>query len=153
MNSRTPAGSALTNLILEVFRSNGGLLAAGNRLTKPFGLTSARWQIMGAIELAGRPLTVAQIARRMGLSRQGVQRIVNELEKQKLLLASENIDHKRASLFELTATGSRAMDGIGEAQTKWVNQLADDLDEEEIKQAQKLLKSMSQRLNLPQKVE
>ena len=81
MNTRTATGEALTNLILEVFRFNGAMLDAGNRLTKPYGMTSARWQVMGAIDLAGQPVTVAQIARRMGLARQGVQRIANDLEE------------------------------------------------------------------------
>ena len=64
----------MTGLVLEVFRLNGELLDAGNRLTKPFGLTSARWHVMGAIDLAGSPLTVAQIARRMGLALSDVRR-------------------------------------------------------------------------------
>jgi hypothetical protein len=38
------AGSALTDLVLEVFRLNGRLLAAGERMTRPSGQTSARWQ-------------------------------------------------------------------------------------------------------------
>jgi hypothetical protein len=63
----TKAGKAFTELILEIFQFNGRLLAAGDRLAKPLGLTSARWQVIGAIE--DRPLPVAQIARNMGLAR------------------------------------------------------------------------------------
>jgi hypothetical protein len=37
-------GNAFTELILEVFRLNGLLLEAGDRLTHPVGLSSARWQ-------------------------------------------------------------------------------------------------------------
>jgi len=48
----------MTNLILEIFRVNGLLLAAGDRLTRDLGLTSARWQVLGA--LAEGPLTAAQ---------------------------------------------------------------------------------------------
>jgi hypothetical protein len=66
------AGSALTDLVLEVFRLNGRLLAAGDRMTRPSGQTSARWQVLGAIN--PEPRTVAQIARVMGLARQSVQR-------------------------------------------------------------------------------
>jgi len=67
--SRTKAGNAFTELILETFRFNGRLLAAGDRLTKPFK-PSARWQVLGAIEQ--KPLPVAQIAHNMGLARQSV---------------------------------------------------------------------------------
>ena len=46
---RTPAGDALTGLILDLFRLNNLLLTAGDRLVAGLGLTSARWQILGAI--------------------------------------------------------------------------------------------------------
>ena len=38
--SHTKAGKAFTELILEIFQFNGRLLAAGDRLAKPLGLTS-----------------------------------------------------------------------------------------------------------------
>ena len=67
---RTASGSALSLLILDVFRLNGRLLAAGDRMVEDLGLTSARWQVLGAVALAAAP--VAWIARNMGLTRQGV---------------------------------------------------------------------------------
>ncbi len=70
---------ALTSLILEVFRLNGCLISAGDDLVSDLGLTSARWQVLGAMALAPAAETVARLARSMGLRRQGVQRIVNEL--------------------------------------------------------------------------
>src|SRR5712692_9690594 len=75
----TPAGTALTELILDVFRLNGRLLAAGDRLVADIGLTSARWQVLGAIALAATPSPVAHLARGMGLTRQGAHRTVNDL--------------------------------------------------------------------------
>ena len=56
---RTPAGDALTNLMLDLFRLNSLLLTAGDRLVARLGLTSARWQILGAIVDAERPQPVA----------------------------------------------------------------------------------------------
>src|SRR5712692_10354297 len=70
---------ALTELMLEVFRLNGRLLTSGDRLVADIGLTSARWQVLGAVALAGNRLPVAHIPRNMGLTRQAVQRTVNEL--------------------------------------------------------------------------
>jgi DNA-binding MarR family transcriptional regulator len=66
---RTHDGETATQVILSVFRANGLLLAAGDLLAADLGLTAARWQVLGAITLAQRPLTVPQIARRMGLTR------------------------------------------------------------------------------------
>ena len=65
--SHTDAGARLTDLILQVFELNGALLEAGNTLVRDIGLTSARWQVLGAVAMTGTPLSVAQIARRMGL--------------------------------------------------------------------------------------
>ena len=75
----------MTGLILAIFRLNGRLLLAGDRLVAGLDLTSARWQVLGAIALAERPQPVAWLARNMGLNRQGVQRIVNEMRDDGLL--------------------------------------------------------------------
>jgi hypothetical protein len=46
----------MTGLIIEVFRLNGDLLAAGDFLVGDIGLTSARWQVLGSIALSPVPL-------------------------------------------------------------------------------------------------
>ncbi|TIW72492.1 MAG: MarR family transcriptional regulator, partial [Mesorhizobium sp.] len=46
---RTPTGKALSDLILDLFRLNSRISAAGDRLVADLGLTSARWQVLGAI--------------------------------------------------------------------------------------------------------
>ena len=82
---RTPAGDALTNLVLDIFRLNSLILTAGDRLVAGLGLTSARWQILGAIVAAERPQPVAWLARDLGANRQNVQRIINDLQKEGLV--------------------------------------------------------------------
>ena len=119
---RSTAGGALTDLILETFRLNGRLLAAGDRLTRDLGLSSARWQVMGAIEEA--PLPVAQIARNMGLTRQAVQRLANVLADEGLVAFAENPDHRRAKLLCLTPGGRRVLDEVGRRQVRWSEDLA-----------------------------
>ena len=48
--------------------------------------------------MSDRPEPVAWIARSMGLNRQGVQRIVNGLEKEGLVKFQFNPNHRRAQL-------------------------------------------------------
>jgi len=141
---RSDAGETLTNLILEVFRMNGELLSIGNELTKPFNLTSARWQILGPI--AEELLTVSQIARRMGLARQGVQRIVNDLEKLGLVKLKSNMDHKNSPLIALTKEGEKVMAQVDEAQAKWVNKVSEELDEQEIGNALNVIEVIRKRI-------
>src|SRR5918995_7470238 len=76
---RTPEGEQATEVILAIFRANGLLLGTGDLLAGHEGLTSARWQVLGAVALAEGPLTVPQIARRMGLARQSVHATVGRL--------------------------------------------------------------------------
>ncbi|RED15791.1 MarR family winged helix-turn-helix transcriptional regulator [Parasphingopyxis lamellibrachiae] len=145
MEKRTRRGEILTELILEIFRVNGEMLDIGNDLTRPHGLTSARWQVMGAVELAGQALTVSQIARRMGLARQGVQRIVNDLEKMELVIAERNLDHKRAPLFSISKAGEKVMAKIDKAQAQWVNRISRTLGEGELEQALQTLRTIRDR--------
>ena len=110
MPGRTPSAETLTDLVLTLFRVNNATLIWGDRLVRPFGLTSARWQVMGAIAYADRPQPVAWLARDLGANRQNVQRIVNELVQEGLLQFENNPHHKRAQLVVLTAEGKHAYD-------------------------------------------
>jgi DNA-binding MarR family transcriptional regulator len=101
-------GDVLTDLVLEVFRFNGELLADGDALVADLGLTSARWQVLGAVALSPTPLPVAHLARNMGLTRQSVQRIANEMKASGHLRFATNPHHERAKLVLLTDKGSRA---------------------------------------------
>src|SRR5258708_29614147 len=78
---RTGAADALTDLIIDVFRLNGLLVMAGDRMVARLGLTSTRWQVLGAIAFAERAQPVAWLARDMGGNRRNVERIGNALEK------------------------------------------------------------------------
>ena len=99
---------AVTELILETFRLNGRLLAAGDRLVADVGLTSARWQVLGAVAMSPVPLPVAHVARNMGLTRQAVQRVANELEGEGFIRFAPNPNHQRAKLVLLTRKGETA---------------------------------------------
>ncbi len=108
MNKVASRGEAVSELALEVFRLNGALIAMGDALVGDIGLTSARWQVMGAIALAQTPLPIAQIARNMGLTRQAVQRTANELEGEGFIRFAPNPNHQRAKLVLLTRKGAAA---------------------------------------------
>ena len=100
-----PDTAAVTQLVLAVFRLNGVLLHWGDQLVAPLGLTSARWQMLGAIHLAGAPLTAPQIADAMGVSRQGAQKQLNLLLEQHLVQTHDNPAHRRSDLYALTDEG------------------------------------------------
>src|SRR6201997_83348 len=139
MNARADSED-LTGLILEVFRTNGTLIAAGDRLLAHLGLTSARWQVLGAIALSPAPEPVARLARAMGLHRQGVQRIVNELEAEGIVALADNPHHRRARLVRLTRKGEALYREADRRQKPWARQLAKGLDAKAIAASEGLLK-------------
>ncbi len=142
MNNETP----ITTLILETFRLNGRLLMAGDALVSDLGLTSARWQVLGAVAMAPTPLPVSFIARNMGLTRQTVQRTANELEAQGLIRYAPNPHHQRAKLVLLTDRGQAAYEEARRRQQPWAASLAQGLTDEDIEAATSVLRSIRQKL-------
>jgi DNA-binding MarR family transcriptional regulator len=139
-------GAIFSELVLEVFRLNGRLLAAGDTITRDLGVTSARWQVLGALDIANRPLTVPQIARSMGVTRQGVQRIADLLADQGLVEMVDNPDHQRAKLLRLTSRGRAILDRIMQRQRTWAARIARAADAAELRTTLSVLRTLRGRL-------
>lgn len=136
----------LTDLILHVFRLNGALLAAGDALVGDLGLSSARWQVLGAIDGSPVPLPVAHVARNMGLTRQAVQRSVDDMRADGLVRLEENPHHRRAMLVVMTPEGQAAYGRASERQRAWARDLATGLPPAQIAAAGALLHELRRRL-------
>ena len=121
---RSPEGEAFTDLIFATFRANGRLLRAGDALTRDLGMTSARWQVLGAI--ADTPKTVSQSAREFQLTRQGVLPVVNALVSAGIVELVSNPNHRRASLVQMTGQGQDIYQDLLRRQIKWVNDISAD---------------------------
>jgi DNA-binding MarR family transcriptional regulator len=137
---------ALTRLVLETFRLNGRLLSAGDALVDDIGLTSARWQVIGAIAESSVPLPVAHIARKMGLTRQTVQWLANEMKRDGLVRFEANPAHRRAQLVVLTPRGRASYRAAMKRQRAWVQQLAVGLSLEQIEAARSTLLTIRRHL-------
>jgi DNA-binding MarR family transcriptional regulator len=143
----TETGRLTTDLILAVFRLNGRLLAAGDRLGSDLGLTSARWQVLGALESG--PGSAAEIARRMGLKRQSVQRLVDAMTADGLLKLADNPHHKRARLVHVTELGRARYAAIMARHLDWANALGEGLDPRTLASAAALAEELTRRLLEP----
>jgi DNA-binding MarR family transcriptional regulator len=133
----SPAQAAFTRLVLLVFRLNGRLMDAGDRLAAPAGQTSARWQVMGVVD--HEPLTVAAVARRMGLRRQSVQRTADLLVADGVAEYLDNPADRRAKLLTLTSSGRRAVRRIERAQRAWARELGEAVGLKSLVQAEDAL--------------
>jgi DNA-binding MarR family transcriptional regulator len=135
--ARTEAGDVLTEVILATFRLNGRLLDVAQRLASEGGLTAAWWQVLGAV-LDG-PRTVADIGRRMGVTRQGVQRVADLLVERGLAEYLPNPAHRRAKLIACTDAGYWAISQIGVAQRPWADSIASHIGAEDLRQTLKTM--------------
>ncbi|HZP21526.1 MAG TPA: MarR family transcriptional regulator [Bauldia sp.] len=139
-------GDAVTQLILTIFRLNGALIEAGNRLVKDIGLTSAWWQVLGGLALSPVPLTVSHIARNMGLSRQSVQRVADLLAGKGLVQYEANPHHRRAPLMVLTRQGAAVFKEASKRQRPWALDMVAGLSKDRIDAALAVLRQMDQHL-------
>ncbi len=112
-------------LVGEVFRLNGQLLATADRMSRDQEVSTARWMTIATIR--NQPMTLAQIARRLGVSRQNVRQTVQRLEEQGLVERQENPEHRRSALVAITTKGGIVMDTLRERQAELTHQLTDGL--------------------------
>jgi DNA-binding MarR family transcriptional regulator len=82
----------------------------------------------------------------MGLNRQGVQRIVNEMREDGLVELRPNPHHRRAHLVALTNRGEEAFAAASRLQAPWVNALAKGISAEELAKTRGLLSTLCERL-------
>lgn len=134
----------LSDLVLSIFRLNGFLLRAGDRLTAKVGLTTARWQVLGSV--LHEPLTVAAIARNMGLTRQSVQRTADLLVAEGLCEYSPNPAHRRAKLLSSTDLGLNTVRRLGPSVSAWTKRVRDSVGDEMIAAATASVKELTSAL-------
>ncbi|MFI6600768.1 MarR family winged helix-turn-helix transcriptional regulator [Nonomuraea sp. NPDC050536] len=129
---------------LAVFRLNGQVLDLAEGLARPAGLTAAWWQVLGAVLY--EPLPVAGIARVMGMTRQGVQRIADLLVDKGLAAYKPNPAHRRAKLLEPTDEGRAAIGKIIPGHAEAAARLADQLGLEAFREVPAALRKLSDAL-------
>jgi DNA-binding MarR family transcriptional regulator len=144
---KTVKTALLSELVLEVFRLNGRLTAAEDGLVAPVGLTSARWQVLGAIVILREPSPVVRLATAIGLTRQSVQRIVDELETEGVITFRPNPRHKRAKLVTLTAKGSAVVEATMKLQQSWAARLAAEVDRQALETTLHTLEQLRAKLD------
>jgi DNA-binding MarR family transcriptional regulator len=146
----TSPSAAFTDLVLEVFRLNGALVAAGNVLAEGTGLTSARWQVLGAIALAATPPTASKIARAMGLTRQAVHRLVDELEADGAVRRDlVDPDSQRTRPIVLTPRGESLYATVMRRQRPWAEGMAAGVPVAQLRATVAVLRILRQRLATP----
>ena len=113
----TDAGAALTDVIIATFELNGRLMEVAQRLAAAGGITATDWRVLGGV--LDVPHSVAEIGRAMGMTRQGVQRVADQLVARGLAEYRPNPAHRRAKLLACTEAGYWAIRRITLEQLPW----------------------------------
>ncbi|MFE6176307.1 MarR family winged helix-turn-helix transcriptional regulator [Streptomyces sp. NPDC056464] len=117
-------------LIADVLEAAGALRRLGERTADAEGLTQARWQVLSVA--SEDPLTIPQAARRLGVSRQNIQRVANDLVALGLAAYTANPDHRGSPLLTLTPRGRESLARVTDRAAKLHRTLFAAIPDEEI---------------------
>lgn len=128
----------MQHLVADVFELAAALRRDGETIAKLAGQTQARWQVMWTAA-SGR-LSVAMIARRLGITRQSVQRVADAIVAEGLASFEPNPDHQRSPLLILTPAGQKVLDTINRRSRQSHLQQTTTLGEDGIAELRRLLR-------------
>lgn len=128
-------------LVADIYEAAGALRKSGEAVAKTEGQTQARWQLLSVI--SGDATSVPRAARRLGVSRQGVQRIANNLVDDGLAQWRPNPDHRSSPLLTLTDAGRRALVAITDRASAAQRSLTADVEADDIRTARKVLQRLT----------
>lgn len=97
-------------IVADVYELAGRFRDYGETIARTVGQTQARWQVMSAA--SGRPQTVPQIARVLGVTRQNVQRIADLLVAEGAAQYQDNPDHRGSPHLTLSRRGGAFLDQL-----------------------------------------
>lgn len=139
------AQTRLSAMALTTFALNGQFLKIAGQLAAPAGLTATRWQVLGAV--LDEPLTQAEIARRMGITRQSVRRTATQLVDAGLLAVMDNPSNRKAKLLQPTTQGRAAIDQISPQHAAFAKALEDRLGQSHMAAVSDMLAELQSALN------
>jgi DNA-binding MarR family transcriptional regulator len=134
----------MQRLAADLFEVAGAMRRDGEAIARTVGQTQARWQVMWIAENGG--LTVPSIARRLGTSRQNVQRIADEIVAEGLATFEPNPDHSRSRLLLLTSRGAAILERLNQTAGRRNVELTAALGDSGVRRLRALLDQMRQAL-------
>jgi DNA-binding MarR family transcriptional regulator len=121
------SAAALPPMIADIYELAGRLRARGDAIAATVGQTQARWQVLSAASSEPH-LSVPQIARRLGVTRQAVQRIADLLVADGIASFVDNPDHRASPHLALTRAGQETLARLTKVARAGHQELAAKLD-------------------------
>lgn len=132
-------------VVADIYELAGRLREHGEAIAQTVGQTQARWQVLSAAATAP-PLTVPQIARVLGVTRQNVQRIADLLVGDGSAQFQDNPDHRASPHLVLTRRGRATLDQLGKAARSLHTRLSRKLSASDIAAAQRAIRRLLEAL-------
>jgi DNA-binding MarR family transcriptional regulator len=129
----------ISRLALHVFRAQQSLSSVGDDLTSQWGMTSAKWKVLGAVELSDAPPTASGIGRTMGMTRQAATKQISMLVDHGLLTPHDNPLDARAAVYTLSTEGKATYDAISAAWAKRIEGIQASINHPDISVAMTVL--------------
>ncbi|MFF5248712.1 MarR family winged helix-turn-helix transcriptional regulator [Streptosporangium sp. NPDC000095] len=132
---RTPASDERADRLAEVFDLVGPLYRRAHRKVEqdaPIEGLSVGVRAVLTMLCEHGPMTVPQMGRAQALSRQFVQRMINEAAARNLVESVPNPAHKRSSLIRLTEEGRVAVTALIDRERALLRQAGGDLSDAEV---------------------
>lgn len=134
----------MTDLIIPVIQLEAHFSRAGETIAAAGGQTLARWLTLEMV--AEQPATVAQVARKLGLTRQSVQRIADLLEDDGLTEYIDNPAHETSRLVRPTPRGRQILRTIQATQRAWANTVGGKIGEANLRHAARVVEELTRLL-------
>lgn len=132
-------------LIDEILVLHPALVASRDDILRDLDLTSAKCRLLKTVIRSPVSLTVSDCARRMGLARQSVQRLADDLARQQFLRYEEGYD-RRASILTVTTSGRKACAAANPHTFDWLFLIARGIDEKTLRHIRGVLRTIRRRL-------
>jgi len=143
--NRTSTGQALESVMMETLQTFFQLRALGIRLgaVSPWG--GGYWGLLRILKIEG-PRTVPQLARARSVSRQRMQKLADEMVKDGVVKLVDNPAHRRSKFLQLTPEGEQMLQELTARVAREAEQLAQDMDEQELRITVNILKELRYKL-------
>jgi len=144
MKDFTPAsGKELHNFFSEVFKLQHLLSQVIDQVHEQAGMRTPQKHLAEALQ-SGREMTVPDAAAHLGVSRQFVQTLSNEMAASGLLRFSDNPRHKRSKLISLTPQGREVLNKAQRIEAEIIERGTPQLDGEAVRAAASLTATLSE---------
>jgi DNA-binding MarR family transcriptional regulator len=141
---RAPLEGSVPSLIADVYELAGALRRAGDQVAGELGQSQARWQLLSVVSEG--TWTVPEAARRLGVSRQAVQRVADLLATDGLVRYEDNPAHRRSPHVRVTPEGLETLRAITARSDEQNEALVAHLHPSEIAEARRVLREVLQHL-------